>query len=90
MPSSSTMIRTQTTANDLVQAQAAVTQAQASLTKLRQGGTPADITQSQAQLTQAQANFDKLTAPVSAAPTWLRQKRRWRRPKFSWIQLAGA
>ena len=54
-------------ASDVIQAQATVTQAQASLTKLKQGGTSAEITQSQAAVTQAQANLDKLTAPSTAA-----------------------
>ncbi len=53
------------TPSDLAQAQASVTQAQASLTKLRQGGTASDIAQSQAQVTQAQANLEKLTAPAA-------------------------
>ncbi len=55
------------TNSDLVQAQAAVTQAQANLTKLKQGGTAADIAQSQASVTQAQASLDKLTAPPTNA-----------------------
>lgn len=54
-------------ANDLKQAQAAVTQAQANLTNLKQGGTAAAIAQSQAAVTQAQANLDALTAPKSDA-----------------------
>jgi HlyD family secretion protein len=54
------------TASDLIQAQAAVTQARASLTKLTQGGTAAEIAQAKAQVTQAQANLDSLTAPSSA------------------------
>jgi HlyD family secretion protein len=54
------------TADDLKQAQAAVVQAQANLTKLKQGGTAAEITQAQSQVTQAQANLDKLTAPAAA------------------------
>jgi HlyD family secretion protein len=53
-------------ANDLRQAQAAVTQAQASVTKLQQGGTAANIAQAQASVTQAQANLDSLTAPATA------------------------
>jgi HlyD family secretion protein len=52
---------------DLVQAQAAVTQAQASLAKLTQGGTSADIAQANASVIQAQASLDKLTAPPTAA-----------------------
>jgi HlyD family secretion protein len=55
------------TNSDLVQAQAAVTQAQANLTKLKQGGTAAEIAQAQAAVTQAQANLDKLTAPPTDA-----------------------
>jgi HlyD family secretion protein len=51
----------------IAQAQAAVTQAQANLTKLRQGGTAAEIAQSEAAVAQAQANLESLTSPSSEA-----------------------
>jgi RND family efflux transporter, MFP subunit len=51
--------------SDIRQAKAAVTQAQANLTKLRQGGTAAQIAQSQASVIQAQANLESLTAPAT-------------------------
>src|SRR4029450_4732564 len=53
--------------NDLVQAPAAVTQAQTQLTSLQKGGTQASMASAQAQVTQAQASLDKLTAPPTGA-----------------------
>ncbi|HMP41330.1 MAG TPA: HlyD family efflux transporter periplasmic adaptor subunit [Roseiflexaceae bacterium] len=50
--------------NDRVQAQTAVTQAQAGLDKLRQGGTAAAIAAAEASVVQAQANLSKLTTPA--------------------------
>jgi HlyD family secretion protein len=55
----------QPNANDLAQAQAAVTQAQTQLTSLQKGGTQASLASAQAQVTQAQASLDKLTAPAT-------------------------
>jgi len=60
-------------ATDIVQAQAVVDQAQAQLTKLRQGGTAADIAAAQATIDQAQANLDKLTAPATATDLQIQQ-----------------
>ncbi len=61
------------TASALTQAQAPVTQAQANLTKLRQGGTAAEVAQAQASVTQAQSNLESLTAPASAPRHRLRR-----------------
>jgi len=54
-------------ASSIAQTQAAVTQAQAKLDKLRQGGTPADIAQAQAAVDEARAGLEKLTAPAAKA-----------------------
>jgi HlyD family secretion protein len=54
-------------ANDLAQAQAAVTQAQTQLTNLQKGGTQANLASAEAQVTQAQVALDKLTAPATDA-----------------------
>jgi HlyD family secretion protein len=54
-------------ANDLAEAQAAVTQAQTQLTNLQKGGTQASLASAEAQVTQAQANLDNLTAPATDA-----------------------
>ncbi len=64
-PSSSSRRSRNPSANDVVQAQASVDQARASLQKLRQGGSSADIAAAQANVDQSQANLEKLTAPAT-------------------------
>jgi HlyD family secretion protein len=60
-------------ANDLVEAQAGVDQARASLQKQRQGGTQADVAAAQANVDQANANLAKLTAPATATDLQVQQ-----------------
>jgi len=52
---------------EIVQAQASVDQARASLAKLRQGGTAADIAVAQASVDQARANLAEQTAPATGS-----------------------
>ena len=59
--------------NDVIQAQANVDQAKASLAKLRQGGSKAEVAAAQATVDQAKANLDKLNAPATASDIQIKQ-----------------